>query len=95
MPLATVVVYVADRTRCPPLLTFKIQCPFRDRSARCYYFLATGCGKGTSERAGADCSNGIHRRRAARDIHPSRGITVRKAIGLVIAFSALAALAAS
>ena len=72
MPLATAVVYVADRKLRPPPVTFKYGADGRRVAARRHDLPAPECRGWPGERAGADRPDGVRRRRSARDFHPSR-----------------------
>jgi drug/metabolite transporter (DMT)-like permease len=71
MPLATVVVYFADRNLRPPPVTFKYGAAAAVVLLGATIFLLRGVAGGPSECAGADSADGVHCRRTTRDFHPS------------------------
>ena len=72
MPLATIVVYGADRKLRPRGNDLQLQRHRRDPAARRHHFHVAQRGGRAGERAGADRADGIHRRRAAWHFRSAR-----------------------
>ena len=72
MPLATIVVYRADRKLRPAAMTFRYSAMAAILLLGATIFMLRSVARRAGERAGADRADGIHRRRAAWHLRPAR-----------------------